>query len=63
MTLRGWATGELCSVKALLAGRTISGPTEIGLTAAMMCVWVGAATSTQSLRRALSVADKRHKMR
>ena len=65
MTLRGWATGEFCSVRALLTGRTVSGPSEIGLTAAMMCVWVGAATLTRSLGRAPAVPvadDKGGKM-
>ena len=35
MTLRGWASGEFCSVKALVMGRTVRAPRELLLTAAI----------------------------
>ena len=35
MTLRGWASGEFCSVKALVMGRTVRAPGELALTAAI----------------------------
>ena len=38
MTLRGWASGEFCSVKALVMGRTVRAPGELALTAAIALV-------------------------
>ena len=43
MTLRGWAAGELCSVRALVAGRAVGGFYELTLTAALVVVYVLAA--------------------
>jgi hypothetical protein len=36
MTLKGWLSGEYCSICSLLFGRTISLPWELGLTALMV---------------------------
>eukprot|EP00908_Phaeocystis_cordata_P021499 Transcript_3858.p2 GENE.Transcript_3858~~Transcript_3858.p2 ORF type:complete len:213 (-),score=64.15 Transcript_3858:118-756(-) len=51
MTLRGWAAGELCSIRALVFGRTVGpygpnesvGREELLLTAALIVVYVAAA--------------------
>lgn len=47
MTLRGWASGEYCSVCALLAGRTVGsgpgGPAELMLTALLLATYLLAA--------------------
>ena len=53
MTLRGWASGEFCSVKALVMGRTVRAPGRSSLTAAIALTAAasGAAAAREAARQ------------
>ena len=54
MSLRGWAVGEWCSIKALAAGRTTSSVEDKLLAAAIMVAWGLGRSTTRALRERAS---------